>query len=833
MFQTIQGVSLGQGPGNAFGGGIYAASCQVGFSNGPTKITINVTSENGQYQPIQPNVTTPYNINLNGNVFSGMRLISYQKSKAPGSSLMTVNFVDSSIVLDKVFIGLLHRHGNKFKRTNLVTGTFTVRCPTCTEGIITGQSGSARRYIDDIPVNGGCYFQKNADDGGYIILGKEYFPESNCEIPKVDYNFSELCNAMSTYGIKHQLNVFDLNPNYRQEYVGTLREVLNNWASDFSFEFFFEGDTLKALDLRRAINISTAQSFAESNEFVTNYDFGESLENTYSQTVVARYLKPSTVREYDNTFYFKESATQIALGDILAGGTCAGRNGDVLLTSVALARLDPALREAFIANYAIERNTLGILQALGFRNDSFLTLLSDTAKSTVLHNSKFWENIDTASNIRFNERNYAVVVGFYREDIKNQLDSWDGDAANFIGKYYRFNVDLPLNRFDCPFSRDWFIYYTLDSKWDTIPASDIHGGDALPFGNLLRDPSSNTSFPSFSSKNIFSVEDNAWGIEQNIYDADKGTSDYELFKPQIITYEELSVPGASAMDTFNASSPSANLPTSITDLFAHPTDSQGAKVAFCIIPLLSKMNAIAPKISPVIYRMVNRAVYDRVVSRTSNDEKAPNCITFCDANIVSEICRCGAQYTPVPYFQNLLAPFITISHTNGRQSNIVFPVDSDYFGYFGQHRFFKTTYPPVKSIYGVPSDSSSNTMKTQVIDYDITPDLDAVVDNNDAINQYIYSPTNQQIVTAQAYYDSLANMNNMVVPIQKSLKFTVARTDLGSLGIPLSPSSGLIDMTVSIGDNGVQTDLTYATRPPVVPKPEAVFSKIKYRLKTK
>ncbi len=827
MFQRIQGVNIGQGAGNAFGGGIYAASCQIGFSNAPTRISINVASESGLYQSVQPNVTTPYTIDLNGKIFSGMYLVSYKKNKAPGSALMTLSFVDSSITLDKVFVGLLHRHGNKFKRTNLVSGSFTVRCPTCSDGAITGLSGVARRYIDDIPVNSGSYFQKNSDGGGYIILGKEYFPESNCEIPKVDYNFTDLCNALTVFGIRHELSGFDINPNYRQEYAGNLREVLNNWGSDFSFEFFYDGQTIKGIDLRQSINLSVVQNFADTNEFVMNATIGETLENTYTQTVVARYVKPSSVREYSNTFNFRQSATPISLSDILAGGSCAGRTTDPLLISVALSRLDSSLKEAYIANYAVENNNMSVLQALGFRN---VSTLSTSARNAILYQSKFWANIDPNSNIKFQEDNYAVLVGYFREDIKSQIDSWDTEAANFMGKYYRFDTTLPVNRFDCPFANDWFIYYTYDSKWETIPQSDIHGNDALPFASLLRDPSSNTNFTTFSTKNIFAVEDNAWGIEQTTYDAAKGTNDYELLKPQVITYEEMPVAGTSVMDVLTSAAPIASLPQSVIDLFSSPIDIQGAKAAFLVIPLFSKMPTICPKISPVNYRTINRAVYDRVITRASNDEKAPNCITYCDSNIVSEICNCGAQYTPVPYFQNLLAPYVLVSHPNGSQSNIIFPVDANYFGYFVHHRFFKTTYPPVKSIYGTPPAKASNTLSTRVLDYDITPDIDAIVDNNDAVNQYIYSPTSQQIVTAASYYDSLANMNNMVVPSQKSIELSVAKANISTLGLPLTPASGLIDLTISINDGGLQTDLTYATRPPVVPKPEAVFTKVKYRL---
>jgi hypothetical protein len=229
--------------------------------------------------------------------------------------------------------------------------------------------------------------------------------------------------------------------------------------------------------------------------------------------------------------------------------------------------------------------------------------------------------------------------------------------------------------------------------------------------------------------------------------------------------------------------------------------------------------------------MINPLVFSRVTTRTSADETAARCTTYCDVSIVSEICNCGAQYTPIPYFASFLAPYFQVAHPNGFVSNIIFPVDSTYFGYFSHARYYKTTNPPVKKIYGTPPTSANNTLGVRIIDYDITPDLDAVMDNNDAVNLYIYSPTNNQIMTAQEYYDELANLNNLTILPQKRVAMTLSKADVSSLGIPISPANGLINMSLSLSDGGIETRLEYATRPPVIPKPEAVFSKIKFRLK--
>ena len=58
MFKDIKGIIYDGGmPGRAFGGGIFAASCNVGFSGSPTKITLSVVSEDGVYKDLTDPVT--------------------------------------------------------------------------------------------------------------------------------------------------------------------------------------------------------------------------------------------------------------------------------------------------------------------------------------------------------------------------------------------------------------------------------------------------------------------------------------------------------------------------------------------------------------------------------------------------------------------------------------------------------------------------------------------------------------------------------------------------------------------------------------------------------
>ena len=391
-FQVLSGVDIGFGFGNAFGGGIYSASCDIGFSRGPTKITLNIVSESGRYYSTFPNVyNAPYNINFNGHMFSGMYLYSYEKTKSADQSVMTANFIDSSLVLDKIYIGLLNRQGRQYVDTHILTGQFSVRCPQESQGYVTDFSGRAYRPVDYIPINNGCYFKKGEDGGGYIILGSEYFPSTNCEVPKVDYNFTELCNALTTFGIKHELSTFDLNTMYRQEYVGTLREVLNNWGADFAFEFFVENGVLKGIDLQKPININNIQTFAETNEYVNSSSYGESLENSFNQTLIARYLKAHEKLTYNNTFNYtywgylaRKTAAQVFIPCYLSNFKAIGGGKFFVARQIELVGLFSPRGAHFRKQFAVfMSNTQNMVNIFDYRLNSSTIGIALLTKSQI------------------------------------------------------------------------------------------------------------------------------------------------------------------------------------------------------------------------------------------------------------------------------------------------------------------------------------------------------------------------------------------------------------------------------------------------------------------
>ena len=195
-------------------------------------------------------------------------------------------------------------------------------------------------------------------DGGYMMLGTEEFEEKTCgNAPNISYNFTELLNSLRKGGIPifntdgtqgshtafRNENVVDLNgnnmfdgfgnpitrqvkdvnpawpdrnPRYRQNYIGTLREVLEQWCGVFSLDFYYkdrDGDPagFYFIDLKKGADISAVRDVVDpttalGKEFgatdkgesvILSYKESSTLENTYIQGVITSNIKPFMVKE--------------------------------------------------------------------------------------------------------------------------------------------------------------------------------------------------------------------------------------------------------------------------------------------------------------------------------------------------------------------------------------------------------------------------------------------------------------------------------------------------------------------------------------------------------
>ena len=105
-------------PGKAYGGFIYSSNVSIGNSSSPTTMTINVVHEKGVTEEIKTAIKKDIDeLNLKKITIGDldpifMHLIKYEVRKNSGSSVLTLDYTDGSIIFDNIFVGLVNRHAS-------------------------------------------------------------------------------------------------------------------------------------------------------------------------------------------------------------------------------------------------------------------------------------------------------------------------------------------------------------------------------------------------------------------------------------------------------------------------------------------------------------------------------------------------------------------------------------------------------------------------------------------------------------------------------------------------------------------------------------------------
>jgi hypothetical protein len=581
MFKTLSGISVDGGlPGVAFGGGIYSISCDVGSVSDPTRITLNIVSENGAYATPQLNVTAGGGktilIGTGSNIMSfyNMYVYKYNFNSASAAKTLSVSFVDHSVALDKVFLGLTGRHNTSEAIPVSATYPFTVNCTQCNslwprQVAITG---NVTKTIWGTPAGGAISVSgPGGINGGYAILGMEQWTDGNCDIPKVEYNFNELLTVLGALGYDvSSLAAFNRSPFYQASYTGTAREVLNAWASDFSFSFALDPTVsmlrIVGTDLTVPLSLASIKSAiygaggafssgSGAGSLIRSHSESTTLENTFRQEPVVKNIKPAKSFSRKQVSYTPVAGKPVTIRDAIGNTGHLGRTDYEMQVSVALAKYKPEARNLWLSSRTaasgvaanswpslgfIPAPAAGAQQQYGITDDpnaqfSYKERIvrlfrSDSADDAFLH--PIWSNPD----------NYYVYIGVWNEAYQGAMESYDAELAEFYNKYaywYGNQWDSSLMSFtgspgitnpppsyrECPDVVGWgsvHKYYDYVANISTLPESKLYGKGAFPFQNILRANagafSATQGVADPDGTSIFSLDDNAWGTHQEHVD---------------------------------------------------------------------------------------------------------------------------------------------------------------------------------------------------------------------------------------------------------------------------------------------------------------------------
>jgi hypothetical protein len=559
----------------AFGGWIYNAACEIGFSNQPTEIKLSivleVTDKAQKYAFFDINEKdlkcdagdggqeNLYDIDFNGVNFSNFILYDYKISVEPQTKILTVTFKDYSLILDKIYVGLIKRQGKQYVYAANSRLEFPVICPDCMlEGNSLRQPAFAERalaYGSYVGINGKIYdnfknikeegniyrqwealFSANPGtpsfdlNGGYLILGTEEATEERCgDLAPVSYNFNQLLASLRFRGMKFE-GAFpkaskDADYFYHQNYIGSLREVLQQWCSDLGYDFYCDGKTFVGINLNKAIDIKDVVDIADpttlmGSEFAANkntailsYNTSSSLNNTYKQSVITannrarnvkihskspkRYvgilpLHPIDFNRHSNTPLIRYDAFgnwfyDIAWANSFEDGSpdkikvlseLDGRMFAEIDVSIALSRFNDGLRDIYCQDRALYGETPAIREA-NFKALGFVPLVELTdneypeAKSICIEAVSPDGNGDEVSSLCLDRRFYKVFIGYYYPKFKQDIVAWEQLAGDAMYKYGIITRGL-LNHYP---------YMPKNSLTDISPKSGLYGNEGT---SLLR-----------------------------------------------------------------------------------------------------------------------------------------------------------------------------------------------------------------------------------------------------------------------------------------------------------------------------------------------------------
>lgn len=822
-YRKIEEIVVNGVSGEIFGAYIYGSNLELGFSESPTKLTLNIVKEEGDFDSFPNTLLSSYQINIGSLILSKMFLYSYEINRSVGQKVATLNFVDGSFILDKIFVGLVNRHGETGDGPPVPFSVPAI-CLSCDGLTLTPKVGTVFRKI----FSG---LQVNVDPlrGGSIILGQEQFVEGACDIPDVAYNFSQLLNAITQAGISHS-GFVDVNPKYYQSYVGSLREVLSNWCADFGYSFYWDltQNGLKAIDLKipvdyindikNIIKSNTSLGVDKTNEntlAIESFNESATLEGTVSQKFISRYLKP---------FRTKSSSTTVSnprtFSNIKPERFNVSQND---ITRAVLGKYSDNARTLFcMKSITSQGKYIGLEQifnietiSAGQKNDNLFTKAYDYGYSN-------------DAIIQYIEKNNGaqILVAVYDPASKERYAQWESAIADMIGKYYQGDSEPAQDAQNCQKT------YFFQKSVQVNPAAELYTNKNkydLPFSDVIIGPVDNEGVDWNIPKLYVFSRSTTYGTTQEEYESAmliNGVDPFQRFVVSYLPIEGLAYSRLSAAKEEATKAGDSSTANKLQTIISKADELKGSgsekKVVFAFIPPQTVLDS-------AISTSWSTASNKLEVAKEEDDKEPAECITECETDIIQDICgKCTNPPQPYVGLKATTARVLNVScPTSGKTVKIILPSEAAYSGYEQIDTNLRFTVPGQKLVFGNVGSLDDNTLSLNVIEADITNDLDPS-DGSTIVEMFVPDGTSGFTKTTPAAYhaDLTQKLVNSITTERKSISISVIGMKLGDLANFITPDKGLTSFSINLNENGATTQLGFANRPKILPKREAISQKI-------
>lgn len=343
----MQIIPVEQVGGNFYGGAPFKVSWSYGGESEPSKLTIDVANETGEYGEPELSLTATTTIAIGGFTFNGY-LVGYTINSSADQKTLTLEYVDRSVILDRFSVGLNYLHGNSGSqaRNMILVGKEYHPCDVNMDSSIDYLESETRQIdpCDPCPFSPVDKYKEVCDPRTKDIENFDVYYTFSEFLPKVVAATGLPCDfvASSLYMLKAQ-------------HIGNLRSVLSSWCSDLGLSFFWDPIQDKLIFKGRGAFVDSPPDYdsLKNNPLATELNYSENILGTFSQGFIGRYERPGSFNEYSCQNDTWKMLRPITLGDLFLpepNPVASKYSGEISPRSVAvvLSYYSSALRDAFL-----------------------------------------------------------------------------------------------------------------------------------------------------------------------------------------------------------------------------------------------------------------------------------------------------------------------------------------------------------------------------------------------------------------------------------------------------------------------------------------------------
>jgi hypothetical protein len=397
--KKIESITL-NGSDKYMGGRIYYCNFNPSFSEKPSELQVNVISENGSYQKPPINFQSSVKVKIGSLDLGEMYAYKYKNRYSSQGNILEVYFIDPSLILDKIFIGLNSKHGwakkledDNAKMNNQTFAEWLGIPDANKKDSSSTSSATSTKDIENLMYKKtdnfwllGRLFHPCDENKDNLIDHQEAYNVDPCDpcpscpedkydnrckelayttIFEVAYSFQDLMDAINKFKPKQGNISIDLEEpkldttkktKFYRDYFGTLREVLTRWANDFGLNWYYDikEKKIKFIDISTQevqVPVDTIVNTYKSKSLIS-YEHEVTAENTFQRGAISWYERGGERKNSDCS-----KATTFVLSALYGTDYLGNRNRDTIngdkinsntdIVGSILRAYNPLLRDLF------------------------------------------------------------------------------------------------------------------------------------------------------------------------------------------------------------------------------------------------------------------------------------------------------------------------------------------------------------------------------------------------------------------------------------------------------------------------------------------------------